>query len=578
LIPLRYADATQIKRLFAPLVSKSSVVLAYPQTNMLIITDIYSNIQRLMRILSAIDVTGIGQEISVIPLESADAAKLVKILDTVFKAKKRPKKGDISLTIKFVADERTNSVVLFASELDTFRVKKLINLLDKKIPRGKEKIHVYYLENAVAEELAKVLQMLPSKKTITAKGKKVAPVVSGETKITADKATNSLIIMADKDDYLTLEEVIKKLDIPRSMVYIECLLMEVKVSKGLGLGVEWMANNELGEEEGAYGGGFVPSSGSSLSTMVSGAVASGGIVSYPPGFTMGVMGKTITADIGGQSLIFPSLTSFITALKNDKSTHILSTPQIITTDNQEAKIYVGSNTPFITKIGESDTSGLYSNYEYKDVGITLKVTPQISKDRLVRLTINQEITSIDQAATQALGMDKPATLKRTIDTTVIVHDSHTVVIGGLIGNQFSRSESKVPFFGDIPFLGWVFKSMSKGTDKTNLYFFLTPHVVGSPLEAEEKYRQKKAEIEGIMNEEKVKEGKVKMYKWFKAKPETISTGAIEEMPEKPESPPEAPSIKPEEAEQVSEELNLVPEEAGTSPEEAEASPEEAEAQ
>jgi general secretion pathway protein D len=172
LIPLRYANANDIKKLFAPLVSKSSVVLAYPQTNMLIVTDIHSNIQRLTHILSAIDVTGIGQEISVIPLEAADAVKLVKILETVFKQSRaaRPKKGESISTIKFVADERTNAIVLFASELDTFRVKKLINLLDKRMPRGKEKIHVYYLENAVAEDLAKVLQMLPTKKTASGTG------------------------------------------------------------------------------------------------------------------------------------------------------------------------------------------------------------------------------------------------------------------------------------------------------------------------------------------------------------------------------------------------------------------------
>ncbi len=533
LIPLKYADVSEIKRLFAPLVSKNSVVLAYPQTNMLIITDIYSNIQRLMRILSAIDVTGIGQEVTVIPLQSADATKLVKILETVFMSKSgRRRKGDSDLEIKFVADERTNAVVLFASELDTFRVKKLIRLLDKKTPKGKEKIHVYYLENAVAEEMAKVLQMLPSKTTTAVKGKQqTAPVVSGETKITADKSTNSLIIMADKDDYMTLEEVIKKLDIPRAMVYIECLLMEVNVSNGFGLGLEWTANNEIGDQEGAYGAGFVPNN-STLVDMVQGAATTGGIVTYPAGgLTMGVMGKTITAEIAGEELSFPTLTSFITALKTDKNVNILSTPQIITTDNQEAKITVGSNTPFITKVGESDTSGLYTNYEYKDVGITLKVTPQISKDRLVRLNIFQEITSIDQAATQQLGLDKPSTLKRTIETTVIVKDKNTVVIGGLIGNQFSHTESKVPFFGDIPLIGLLFKSMSKGSDKTNLYFFLTPHVVGSPIEAEEKYLQKKAEIERIMGQEDVKGGKVKMYRWLKTNPETISTGGVKEMPD-----------------------------------------------
>jgi len=155
LISLQYADSTQIKRLFTPMISKSSVILDYPPTNMLIITDVYSNILRLMRILKAIDIEGIGLALSIIPLEYAEASKLVKLLDQVFKARKKPKKGAPVTDIRFVADERTNIVVIYASEDDTYRVKRLISLLDKETPRGKQKIRVYYLENAIAEELAK---------------------------------------------------------------------------------------------------------------------------------------------------------------------------------------------------------------------------------------------------------------------------------------------------------------------------------------------------------------------------------------------------------------------------------------
>jgi general secretion pathway protein D len=220
LIPLKYADVTEIKRLFTPMVSKSSVILAYAPTNTLIITDVYSNIKRLIRILKAIDVTGIGQEISVIPLEHADATKLVNLLSTIFKPTAKPPKGAQEKTLTMVADERTNTIVMLANELDTLRVRQLIAMIDKETPRGKGKIHVYYLENADAEELAKVLQEVPQDQGQAQKGKK-APVVSERVKITADKATNSLIIMADKEDFMVLAEVIKKLDIPRSMVNIE---------------------------------------------------------------------------------------------------------------------------------------------------------------------------------------------------------------------------------------------------------------------------------------------------------------------------------------------------------------------
>jgi len=163
LIPLRYADTNEIKRLFAPLVSKSSVILAYPPTNMLIVTDVSSNIKRLIRILDAIDVVGIGLELSVITLDHADAKKMVSMLGSIFKTKRKPKKGEPVAEIRFVADERTNAIVLFASEDDTIRIEKLIDMLDQETPRGKEKIRVYYLENANAEEMVKVLQDLSAK-------------------------------------------------------------------------------------------------------------------------------------------------------------------------------------------------------------------------------------------------------------------------------------------------------------------------------------------------------------------------------------------------------------------------------
>ena len=497
LISLTYADPIEIKRLFAPLISKSSVILAYPPTNMLIVTDVYSNINRLLRILKAIDVTGIGQEISVIPLEYADAAKFIKLLDSVFQTKKRPQKGDAGKVIKFMADERTNTVVVLASEVDTSRIKRLIKFLDKEVPKGKEKIRVYYLENASAEELAKVLQTLSTKQRITAKGKKEAPVISEKTRITADKATNSLIILAEKEDYIVLEEIIKKLDIPRAMVYIECLIMEVNTDRAFRLGTEWIAGDETSykDRDGVYGGGF------------SGGAAGGdpGFTNVmpptvpaplPPGFSLGIFGETI--EING--IFFPSLGAVIQAYQKDKDVHILSTPQILTMDNKEAKITVGKNIPFQTRSAAEGVTETYSSYEYRDVGIMLKITPQISKDRMVRLNIAQEVTRLESTTEF-----RPTTLKRAIDTTVIVKDNSTVVIGGLIDDSFSETEYKVPCLGDIPLFGWIFKSMAKSKDKTNLFVFITPHVIENPAEAEEIYSKKKDQID------KIKEDKIKMY-------------------------------------------------------------------
>ena len=494
LISLKFASSSEIKKLFAPLVSKNSVILAYPPTNMLIVTDVYSNIKRLIRILNAIDISGMGQEISIIPLEYADAAKFVKILDSVFQEKRKRKAPDLE-TIKFVADERTNTIIVMASEVETSRIKKLIDMLDRETPRGKERIHVYYLENANAEDLAKVLRELPTKKAGTPEERKV-PFISENVKLAADKATNSLIIMAGKEDYQVLDEIIKKLDVPRAMVYIESLIMEVDVNKDFRLGVEWQAGGQttIDGKNTAFGGSF---------THPENILSSGPSLTFPTpeGFALGVITEAVT--IG--NITFPNLAAVVNAYKKDKDVHILSTPQLLTLDNQEAVIIVGKNVPYQTRSSADAGIETYSSYEYKDVGITLKITPQISKDRLVQLDISQELTKLDEATTGSSSTDRPTTLKRSIETTVIVKDASTVVIGGLIDESFSEVEYKVPCLGDIPFFGYLFKSTSRGSEMTNLYVFIQPTVVNNPAEAQALLESKQEQIDQI------KAGKIKMY-------------------------------------------------------------------
>jgi general secretion pathway protein D len=500
LIPLTYANSDDIKRLFTPLVSKSSVILSYPQTNMLIVTDVYSNIIRLMAIIKAIDVTGMGQEISVVPLQYSDAGKLVKILDSVFASgQSKKKKSNTGKAFTFVAEERTNTIVMVASEVDTQRIKKLIDLLDKEIPRSKEKIHVVYLEHANAEELVTVLQAVPSKQPETKKGKKEAPVVSEKVMITADKATNSLIILAEKDDFLALQEIIKKLDIPRAMVYIESLIMEVNAEKDFELGTEWLGAGEVDIDgsNGGIAGGF---GGSTDYGAIGDTLA--GSAFLPGGLSLAAFGEMIT--IG--DLTFPNLAAIVKAYKKDKDVHILSTPQVLTTDNEEAKIIIGKNVPYQTKSSADSGTETYSSYEYKDVGITLQITPQISKDRFVRLYIYMEKTALDDLSTTSA--DRPTTLKRTIETTTIVKDGNTIVIGGLIDDSFSKTDYGIPCLGDIPGLGILFSSENKASDKTNLFVFITPRVIENPSEAESLYLEKKEQIEEL---EKLEEGKIKMY-------------------------------------------------------------------
>ena len=508
LIPLTYADPVQIKRLFTPMVSKSSVILAYPPTNILIVTDVYSNIKRLLKILKEIDITGIGQAISVIPVEFSDATKLVTLLNSVFKPKVRKGKGVQQKTLTMVADERTNTIVLLASEIDTLRIKKLIAMVDKQTPRGKGKIHVYYCKNATAEELAKVLQDVPTQDAgaTATKGKKAAPLISGKVRISADKATNSLIIMADKEDYMVLEDVIQKLDIPRSMVYIEALLMEVDMSTSLNIGIDWTAFGKasLGGKETLVGGGFSPGF-PQPSDLLQG------------GLTLGMLTEPLT--IAGVTV--SNITAIINAVKTNDDFRILSTPQVLTTDNEEARITVGENRPFQTRSTTDQSGGTFESFEYRDVAKTLKITPHVTEDRLVRMVINLEVTSINQAATLTTASTLPITNKRTVDTTVIVKDNQTVVIGGLIDDSTTANENQVPALGDVPLLGWLFRNKSKNNVKTNLYIVITPRVIKNPEEANQIFTGKREHIDTI------KEGTIK----FNEKHPTESKNEEEKIPE-----------------------------------------------
>ncbi len=505
LIPLKYADANEIKKLFLPLVSRGSVILGYAPTNTLIITGVYSNIQRLIKIINAIDVKDVGRQISVIPVEYADAVKLEKTLNTLFKARRiKGKNLHPDQLIKFIADERTNTIIFLANEFNTVKVKELIKILDKKVQKSDAKIHVYYLENAKSEELAKVLQSLSANEKTSVKGKKIAPIVSDKVRITADKATNSLIIMAEKNDYQILEAVIKKLDIPRLMVYIEALIMEIRDTNDFKLGVEWMAGGSVGKinskDSGIYGG-FTSDSTGGIAALP-GIDAATGAISVPGGFSLGVMGNVIK--IG--DVIFPNLGAAIRALKNDDKVQIISTPQIMTLDNEEAQISVGENIPYKISNGTTSADVNYENFEYKDVGVTLKITPQISQGRFVRLKISQKVEKLKSDT----GDSHPTTLKRTADTTVVVKDAATIVIGGLIGEDLTSTNYQIPCLGDIPVAGHLFKSISRNGVKTNLYIFITPHIIANPAEANKIYKKKHEEI--LKVKEKKKGKTVKLYK------------------------------------------------------------------
>ncbi len=495
LIPLKYADPDELKKLFTPFISKSSLIVPYKPTGTLIVTDVLSNIERLTKIIDEIDVEGVGEEITVMQLENATASVLSKSLSAIFQKRVIRGKNVPSVAegpIKITSDERTNSLIILASENDTQKIKRLIKMLDRETPRGEGGIHVYYLQNANAEDLASVLKAIPKdQKQGTIKGK--APVVSTDVQIVADKATNSLVITANKSDFQILENVIKKLDITRRMVYIEALFMEVDVEKDFELGVNWQAGKDIGNFEGQEVVAAAASNvGKSVSVDATGNLALSGL-------SMGVLGEGI--QIG--EMTFGSISALINAYKFDRDVKILSTPQIMTLDNEEAEIIVAKNTPFLTSTGTTTSEIDYQNYEYKDVGVTLNITPQINRDRFVRLKIMQEISEIFGDVDPA--NPRPTTLKRQTKTTVTVKDGQTVVIGGLIDETLETSTSSVPCLGSIPLLGWLFKATGDSTDKTNLYIFITPHIIENVEEAQEVFEEKRDDIKNVES------GNIKLY-------------------------------------------------------------------
>ena len=309
IIPLERANPDEIKRILDPIISKSSSVLSYPPAGILVITDYLSNIKRLQEIILALDVEGAGDQISYIPIQNASASEVVKSLTTIFQQRRAN-----TAVIKVVPDSRTNSIIILASGADTESVRKLVAFMDKDVPRGESNIQVYRLQNSNAEDLAKVLNNIVKDSgasaatgSAVAAQKALAPVVSKNVQVVPDKATNTLVVMAEREDYKILESIIKQLDVPRPMVYIEALIMEVDANKDFKLGVEWRGLKDTGKVSGVDTGqsaAFVGSGGASSTTT-------GGYnifdtltqTAFPPGFSMGIIGAGIT--IGG--VVFPNI-------------------------------------------------------------------------------------------------------------------------------------------------------------------------------------------------------------------------------------------------------------------------------
>jgi general secretion pathway protein D len=493
LIPLEHISSDEALKFLQPVISRNGHISSFGPGNILFVVDTGLNIEKVLGIVKIIDQPSVSEEPEVVYLKYASADDVVKILNEGLGKAEKTIKG-----YKSVADSRLNAVVLFGDKSTKDGMRRLIAMLDVTSEEMHGAINVYFLENANAEDLAKVLQGLISPQSAAARGPR-APVpgptpfeAATNISITPDKATNSLIIIASPSDYKNLVSVIQQLDRKRRQVFVEAMIVEARINKLRDLGASWRAVARANGEPVFIGG---------VGTIDTTAVQS--IISGLAGLTAGGMGNFFTVPVvdfqtGEQrDLTIPGFAALFNLREFRDAVDVLSTPQILTSDNAEAEIMVGENVPFISKIERGLTTGdqvPFSSIERQDVGITLRITPHITEGEFVNLDIYQEISAVQSTPEQVFITVGPSTTKRSTKTTVTVKDGQTVVIGGLMQEKKEETVNKVPLLGDIPILGWLFKSKNVTDDKTNLLVFLTPHVIRDAAELRELSHQKKVEF------------------------------------------------------------------------------------
>lgn len=451
-IEVRYIDAAQLVPILRPLVPQRGHLAAYPASNALVISDSSSNILRLEKIIRRID-QATGDEVEVIPLEHASATEVVRIMQQLGGQNPKQKRS-----LNAVADDRTNSILLGGPKSSRVRTRALISHLDTPLEAGGY-THVVYLKNAVAKDLVPVLTGIS--KSIAGKGKKkAAAATQTNIVIEAHESTNALVISAPANVVRSLKSVIQKLDIRRAQVLVEAVIAEVSSSASRELGIQWA------------GGGANSTRPVGLINFDNGYSALNLLSDTPPpavGLTLGVGDLIGTSRVG----------ALIRALSADVGTNILSTPSLVTLDNKEAEIVVGQNVPFLTGSfsgtgsGGSNPSNPFTTIERQDVGLKLKIKPQINEGNAVKLDVEQEVSTISPSTA---GADI-ITNKRAISTTVMVEDGGVVVLGGLIQEDLQEDEQRVPVLGDIPILGLLFRYNKTTKVKTNLMIFIHPQIM-----------------------------------------------------------------------------------------------------
>ena len=466
-VRVQNVGAAQLVPILRPLIPQYGHLAAHPGSNMLIISDRASNVDRMLRIINRIDQAN-DEEIEVVRLEHASAAEVVRVMTALTQA---PRADGIPVTTSLVSDARTNSILIGGDKSERLRIRALIAHLDTPLEDGGD-TQVRYLSYADAEELSTKLQQHFSQQAASEAGAAAGASNRNEVSVWADTQNNAIIVSAPPKMMRSLMSIVDKLDIRRAQVLVEAIIVELIADRSSDLGVTW-ATDGSGSNSAI---GITDFSGVGTSVIDLGtAVGSGGSGVNPAG----LIGQGITLGVGRISDSGTSFAAILSALQGDADTNIISTPTIVTTDNEEASLNVGQEVPFLSGSfsNTGSTGGAvnpFQTIQREQVGVKLTITPQINRGDSLLLKISQEVSSI---ASSSAGAADLITNERTIETTVIIEDGGILVLGGLIEDTLRENDQRVPILGSIPILGNLFRSRTTDLVKTNLMVFIRAKIL-----------------------------------------------------------------------------------------------------
>ncbi len=512
IIKLKHINAKQVENDLRVLTTKDGDMRAYEATNSLIVTDYGTNMTRISKIINELDVPGFEEQIVVISIKHAKAKNIADLLDQIINKNSKGSKsrfsssrfrsrsskdkksgGNAEALSNVIPDGRTNSLIVVGTKPGVTRVRRLVRKLDFELsPEESGGVYVYYVKHGDAEKIATTLSGVAKTSSSTTKqskssknssvAKAAKPIFGGDVQITAEKSTNSLIVTASKQDYEVVKNLLSKIDISRDQVYVKVVIMEMNAEQGMKWGVDFYKFDATSKGIGRIGFRSTDNVGNLLSP----ANDSGLVLGLGSGSTF-----SLNAGAAGSQEV-TSTVAFINFLKSNVGGNVLSTPQIMVMNNEQATIEVGDTVP-VEETSNATTTGSTSGVKREPVTIKLVITPFISPDSdLVKMKIDQKIKQLSKKQVEAKNLKDSAvvTSERNINTSIVVENNSTAVIGGLMQDKDSVTTKKVPLLGDIPILGWLFKFKEVSKSKTNLVVFITPKIIRGQDDQEDVLTQK----------------------------------------------------------------------------------------